>query len=59
VAWPGYEKIELFDLEKDLSEKQNLASQFPERTEEMKRQLQKWEESMLTFLPYTTELRNQ
>lgn len=59
VAQPGYEKIELFDLENDIAEKHNLASEFPERTERMKKQLQAWEQEMLSCLPYKTKLPKQ
>ncbi len=59
VAQPGYEKVELFDLENDLSEKENLASTFPERTEQMQKQLQAWEQEMLTYLPYKTRSPKQ
>jgi arylsulfatase A-like enzyme len=55
VAQPGYEQIELFDLENDVAEKHNLAAEFPERTEEMKVQLQEWEQEMLASLPYKTK----
>ena len=54
VAQPGYQKIELFDLESDIAEKHNLASEHPERTQKMKQQLQTWEHKMLTYLPYKT-----
>lgn len=54
IAKPGYQKIELFDLENDLAETQNLASEHPERTDKMKQQLQNWEKEMLTYLPYKT-----
>ncbi|MDF7799589.1 sulfatase-like hydrolase/transferase [Pontiellaceae bacterium B1224] len=55
VAQPGYEQIELFDLECDVAEKHNLASKFPERTEQMKAQLLAWEQQMLSCLPYETK----
>ncbi|MEP4079435.1 sulfatase-like hydrolase/transferase [Haloferula sp.] len=55
VAQPGYEKVELFDLESDLAEKHDLASKHPERVERMKQELHAWEQEMLTLLPYQTK----
>lgn len=59
VAQPGYEKLELFDLESDIAEKNNLVSEQPERAEKMKRQLQAWEQEILTHLPYKTQPRKK
>ncbi|MDF7823625.1 sulfatase-like hydrolase/transferase [Pontiellaceae bacterium B12227] len=59
VAQPGYKKVELFDLESDVSEKKDLASRFPERTEKMTKQLKAWEKEMFTYLPYKTKPAKQ
>lgn len=55
VAHPGYKKIELYDLESDIAEKRNLVSKHPEQAKKMKKQLQDWENEMLTYLPYKTK----
>ena len=55
IAQPGYEQLELFDLENDVAEKNDLVSKHPERVEKMKKQLQAWEQEMLTYLPYKTQ----
>uniref|UniRef100_UPI003567BAC1 sulfatase-like hydrolase/transferase n=1 Tax=Pontiella sp. TaxID=2837462 RepID=UPI003567BAC1 len=59
VAQPGFEKVELFDLENDVAEQHDLSAKFPERTEQMKQQLQAWEQEMLTYLPYRTKSLQQ
>ncbi|MDF7809291.1 sulfatase-like hydrolase/transferase [Pontiellaceae bacterium B12219] len=55
VAQPGYEQVELFDLESDVAETTDLSVKFPERTEQMKAELQTWEQKMLSYLPYQTK----
>lgn len=52
VASPGYQQLELFDLESDLGEKNDLSEKFPDRVETMKADLIAWEMEMLPTLPY-------
>lgn len=52
VALPYYKKVMLYDLDNDLREKNNLASQYPERVAAMKKDLMAWEEKMIPNLPY-------
>ncbi len=59
VAQPGYEAVELFNLESDVAEEHNLAAQYPERAVALKRQLQEWEQEMLVLLPYKTKPAQQ
>lgn len=59
VAQPGYEAVELFNLERDVAEEHNLAAQYPERAAALKRQLQEWEQEMLVLLPYKTKPAQQ
>jgi arylsulfatase A-like enzyme len=40
------QKIMLFDLAKDKSEKNNLANQFPEKVKELQNDLQNWEQNL-------------
>ncbi len=54
VAQPGYETLELFDLENDVAEQHDLSARYPERVEQMKKELQAWEQEMLQCLPYKT-----
>jgi len=52
VATPYYKEIMLYDLDADIGESKNLASQYPERVASMKADLVKWEQEMLPTLPY-------
>lgn len=43
--------LELYNLEKDISEKQNLASQMPEKTAELRTMLHNWLKSVGAYMP--------
>ncbi|MFK7850468.1 MAG: sulfatase-like hydrolase/transferase [Akkermansiaceae bacterium] len=52
VASPGYRQLELFNLDEDLGEKNDLSKKFPERTQQMMADLKTWEAEMIKSLPY-------
>ncbi|MEW4526316.1 sulfatase [Maioricimonas sp. JC845] len=43
--------VELFNLEEDISESRNVAGQYPDRAESLKRQLAQWRESVDARMP--------
>ena len=52
VASPYYEELELFDLEKDLSETTDLSGRYPDRVKTMEAELLCWEKEVSVGLPY-------
>ncbi len=48
---PGDHPVYLFDLEKDLGEKTNLAEQHPDRVQQMEKEMQAFEQSLGTVPP--------
>lgn len=44
-------RLELYDIKNDVGEKNNLAAQMPERTQELKKQLATWKKSVKAEVP--------
>jgi arylsulfatase A-like enzyme len=51
IVFYDKEKVELYDLKNDPSEKNNLAEQIPEKTDELKTMLEEWQKSVNAQMP--------
>ena len=49
----GSGDVELFNLRKDLSESNNVASEFRGRTNDLQNKLKKWRQSVVARMPYS------
>ncbi len=51
IEFYEFDEVELYDLEADIGEQQDLSQTHPERTNAMRRQLRKWQQEMSAMMP--------